>query len=235
MTKKKSKKDKTTKISIDEFEEFKKWKDEQEKQRIANHVPVIYGYARVSTLEQKLDAQIDQLKKAGATQIVSEKYTGTTTKRPAFDRLIHKTLLKGDTLMITKLDRFARNTAEALQTIDYLQKKHVKINVLNMGVFDNTPTGRLTFTIFSAFAQFERDLIVTRTREGKAYARAHDPNFHEGHPLKFSKAQIELAYELWNKGETHKMIYRKTGISPATQKRRFKQLKDEQKEQNEKA
>ena len=118
MTKKKSKKDKTTEISIDEFEEFKKWKDEQEKQRIANHVPVIYGYARVSTLEQKLDAQIDQLKKAGATQIVSEKYTGTTTKRPAFDKLIYKTLLKGDTLMVTKLDRFARNTAEALQTTD---------------------------------------------------------------------------------------------------------------------
>lgn len=75
-----------------------------------------------------------------------------------------------------------------------------------------------------AFAQFERDLIVTRTQEGKAYAREHDPNFKEGRPKKFTDEQIEIARQLREKGYTRKMIEKATGISVATQKRRIKQL-----------
>jgi DNA invertase Pin-like site-specific DNA recombinase len=100
----------------------------------------------------------------------------------------------------------------------------------------------LTFQIFAAFAEFERSLIVSRTVEGKRYARAHDPSFHEGHPYQYSDEQIKLAYDLWTQGNTHKMIESKTGISISTQKKRFRELKakgiikeDEQKEQKEKA
>lgn len=101
-----------------------------------------------------------------------------------------------------------------------------------MGVIDNTPTGQLIFTIFSAFAQFERDLIVTRTQEGKMYAREHDPNFREGRPRTYSDEQIQLAYELRQQGMTYKMIARKTGISERTQQRRFKeQLKNKSSKQ----
>lgn len=190
-----------------------------------------YGYARVSTTDQKLENQIDLLKSAGADKIFREKYTGTTTQRPEFQKLLNE-LEANDTLIVTKLDRFARNTTEALELIQKLFKQNIKVNILNMGVIDNTPTGQLIFTIFSAFAQFERDLIVTRTQEGKMYAREHDPNFREGRPRTYSDEQIQLAYELRQQGMTYKMIVRKTGISERTQQRRFKeQLKNKSSKQ----
>lgn len=182
-----------------------------------------YGYARVSTIDQKLESQIEQLKNAGAEEIFQEKFTGTTNSRPAFINLLN-TLESGDTLIITKLDRFARNTREALATIQELFDKDIKINILNMGVIDNTATGKLIFTIFSAFAQFERDMIVNRTSEGKKYARDNDSSFREGRPQKFTEEQIAFAFELKKQGMTYKMIERKTGISIATQKRRFKNM-----------
>ena len=190
-----------------------------------------YGYARVSTTDQKLENQIDLLKSAGADKIFREKYTGTTTQRPEFQKLLNE-LEANDTLIVTKLDRFARNTTEALELIQKLFKQNIKVNILNMGVIDNTPTGQLIFTIFSAFAQFERDLIVTRTQEGKMYAREHDPNFREGRPRTYSDEQNQLAYELRQQGMTYKMIARKTGISERTQQRRFKeQLKNKSSKQ----
>ncbi|ANI98568.1 recombinase family protein [Pediococcus acidilactici] len=180
-----------------------------------------YGYARVSTTDQKLANQIELLKLAGAEKIFQEKFTGTTTERPEFQKLL-RVLKTGDTLIVTKLDRFARNTREALAIIQELFKENVKVNILNMGLIDNTPTGQLVFTIFSAFAQFERDMIVTRTQEGKSYAKQHDPLFREGRPKTYSDEQIRFAYELRKQGMTYKMIERKTGISKRTQQRRFK-------------
>lgn len=98
-----------------------------------------YGYARVSTSDQKLENQIDLLKLAGAEKIYQEKYTGTTTQRPEFQKLLNE-LEANDTLIVTKLDRFARNTTEALELIQKLFKQNIKVNILNMGVIDNTPT-----------------------------------------------------------------------------------------------
>lgn len=204
--------------------------------KIEKMIKMIYGYARVSTQKQDLADQIEKLKQEDCQQIFSEKYTGTTTKRPKFDQLL-QTVQEGDTICVVKLDRFARNTQEALETMQYLRDRKVTLKSLDIGVVDNSAIGNLTFQIFLAFAQFERDLIVSRTQEGKAYAKKHDPAFHEGRPRKFSKEQIQLAYELWTKGENHRLIEKKTGISIATQKRRFKELeaKQLQKRQNEKA
>ena len=95
-----------------------------------------------------------------------------------------------------------------------------------MGTIDNTPTGNLIFTIFSAFAQFERDMIVTRTQEGKLYAKTHAPYFQEWRPKTYTDEQIQFTYELRQQGMTYKMIERKTGISIKTQQRRFKLLSD---------
>ena len=181
------------------------------------------GYARVSTFEQKLESQIEVLKEAGAEEVFQEKFTGTTVERPQFN-LVLKKLENGDTLIVTKLDRLARNTREVLEIIQSLFNRGIKVHILNIGLIDNTPTGQLIFTIFSAFAQFERDLIVTRTQEGKNFAKIHDPNFKEGRPQKFTEEQIQFAYELKQQGMTYKMIERKTGISIATQKRRFMKL-----------
>ncbi|WMB99139.1 recombinase family protein (plasmid) [Lactococcus cremoris] len=184
------------------------------------------GYARVSTFEQKLESQIEVLKEAGAEEVFQEKFTGTTIERPQFN-LVFKKLKDGDTLIVTKLDRLARNTREVLEIVQSLFNRGIKVHILNIGLIDNTPTGQLIFTIFSAFAQFERDLIVTRTQEGKNFAKLHDPSFREGRPQKFTEEQIQFAYELKQQGMTYKMIERKTGISIATQKRRFIKAKNQ--------
>lgn len=146
---------------------------------------MVYGYARVSTKGQDrygngLDAQEKALRENGAECLYCESFTGTKKHRPELDKLM--TVLKdGDTLIVTKLDRIARSARDGIDIIDDLLGRGVSIHVLNMGKFDNTPTGRLIRTIFLAFAEFERDMIVQRTTEGKEVARLR-PGYREGRP-----------------------------------------------------
>ena len=175
---------------------------------------MIIGYARVSTNGQDLESQIEELKNKGAEKIYSEKFTGTRIDRPVFERVLKK-LKKGDTLMVTKLDRFARNTVEAIQVVQKLFNSQIAVHILNIGIIEDTPTGRLTFNIFSAFAEFERDMIVTRTQEGKMYARMHNPNFKEGRPKKYTIYQLDLAMKLLKTNSYHE-VAKKTGISIST-------------------
>jgi DNA invertase Pin-like site-specific DNA recombinase len=172
-----------------------------------------YGYARVSTVHQDLESQLQALEKEGCDKIYSEKFTGTKADRPKFKELL-SLLEEGDTLVITKLDRFARSTVDAIQTVEELFNKGVKVHILNMGLVENTPTGKLVFNVMSAFAEFERDMIVERTQEGKAIAKQRE-DFREGRPNKFSKKQIEHALMLL---ETHsyKEVEETTGISKST-------------------
>jgi len=150
-----------------------------------NRKPTIFGYARVSTHGQavhgnSLSEQHEQLEQAGCEIIVEEQYTGKTMKRPKFDELM-KTIRAGDTLTVTKLDRFARTAADGSTLIQQLLEKGVKVHVLNMGLIDNSPIGKVIVNVLLAFAQFERDMIVERTQAGKAIARTHD-GFREGRP-----------------------------------------------------
>ena len=145
---------------------------------------MIYGYARVSTKGQardgnSLDAQEKLLKENGAQIIYPESFTGTKKDRPKLNELMG-ILKEGDTLVVTKLDRIARSTRDGLDIIDELIDKGVAINILNMGKFDNSPSGKLMRTIFLAFAEFERDMIVERTSEGKAICRETKPDWREG-------------------------------------------------------
>lgn len=136
---------------------------------------MIYGYARVSTKGQardgnSLEAQTNALKEAGAEKIFYDSFTGTKIQRPEFDKL--KALLRpGDKLVVTKLDRFARSASHGSQMIEELIAQGVTVHILNLGVMDNTPTGRLIRNVMLSFAEFERDMIVERTQEGKAIAR----------------------------------------------------------------
>ncbi|MGE7663518.1 recombinase family protein [Peribacillus sp. NPDC097197] len=172
-----------------------------------------YGYARVSTISQDLAAQLQALEKEGCEKIYSEKFTGTKSDRPQFQELL--SLLKvGDTLVVTKLDRFARSTVDALKTIKDLFEKGVKVHILNMGLVENTPTGKLIFSVMSAFAEFERDMIVERTQEGKAIAKLRE-DFREGRPNKFSRKQIEHALQLLE-SNSYKQVENMTGISKST-------------------
>lgn len=181
----------------------------------------VFGYARVSTRKQDLSAQVDELKKAGATVIYQEKYTGTTAKRPQFDELMNK-VVAGDTVIVTKLDRLARNTEDALKIAKDLRSRHVILDIKNLGRMDDNAQGNLIFTIFSAFAQFERDLIVARTEEGKEWARKHKANYREGRPMDYDYDRIKFAYDLRKRGYTISEITKNTGISKTTLYRRFR-------------
>ncbi|PFZ09498.1 resolvase [Bacillus pseudomycoides] len=172
-----------------------------------------FGYARVSTLHQDLESQIQTLQKEGCEKIYSEKFTGTKANRPKFLELLSM-LETGDTLVVTKLDRFARSTIDAIQTVRTLFEKGVKVHILNMGLVEDTPTGRLVFNVMSAFAEFERDMIVERTQEGKAIAKLRE-DFREGRPKKFNKKQIEHALALLE-DYSYKQVEEITGISKST-------------------
>lgn len=132
-----------------------------------------YGYARVSSKGQQLygTSLLDQeetLIKAGAQVVFKDTYTGTTTNRPEFEKLL-SVLESGDTLIVTKMDRLGRRAVDILEVISHLLSKNVSVNILNMGVCNNTAFGRLMVTMMGAFAEFERDTIVERLHAGKAF------------------------------------------------------------------
>lgn len=163
---------------------------------------MVYGYARVSTRGQdrygnSLQDQMSKLRDAGCEIIFHDSFTGTKIERPEFSKLLNL-LGDGDTLVVTKLDRFARTAADGAKTVQELVNRGVEVNVLNMGRADNTPMGKLMVTIMFAFAEFERDMIVERTTTGKAVAKANDPLWREGRKVvdtpdfeKFLKKQKE--------------------------------------------
>lgn len=148
---------------------------------------MIYGYVRVSTKGQAKDGNSieDQtdliLKNYPTAKIVVESHSGAK-ERPLFGNLI-SSLNKDDILVVTKLDRFCRTTKEGLIYIDDLMNRGVKIHMLNMGLIENTPMGRLIVTNLLAFAEFERAMIIERTQAGKAIAKSK-PDYKEGRPKK---------------------------------------------------
>lgn len=179
----------------------------------------VYGYCRVSTKKQEKDgnglaAQEKAVKDAGATIIFRDSFTGTKTERPEFKKLLSE-LKSGDTLIVTKLDRIARNASEGIQLVDHLLEQDVKVHILNMGLLDNTPTGKLIRNIFLAFAEFERDMIVERTQEGKRIARER-PDFREGRPRKFKTAQRDHIRDLLQQGHAVSEISKMLNVSRAT-------------------
>lgn len=181
---------------------------------------ITYGYARVSTVKQmkngnSLDDQTVRLKEAGATEIYKDSYTGTKMDRPEFDKL-RKKLVKGDTLIVTKLDRLARTATDGAKLVQELVAAGVDVQILNMGKADNTPMGKLMIQIMFSFAEFERDMIVERTQTGKAVARTKGVQV-DGRPLKFTKAQRDLAMRLLiNEKQSYTQVERQTGISKST-------------------
>ncbi|HFU7057692.1 recombinase family protein [Bacillus cereus] len=172
-----------------------------------------YGYARVSTLQQNLEAQIQMLEKEGCDTIYSEKFTGTKADRPQFQEVLSK-LEAGDTLVVTKLDRFARSAVDGIQTVKELFERGVRVHILNMGLVEDTAAGRLIFNIMSSFAEFERDMIVERTQEGKAIAKQR-ADFKEGRPNKYTPKQIEHALGLLET-QSYTQVEQLTGISKST-------------------
>ena len=179
---------------------------------------MIYGYCRVSTKGQakdgnSLEAQENSVKAAGAERIFCDAFTGTKAHRPELDKLLTE-IQPGDKLIVTKLDRIARSATQGTELIQNLLDKGISVHVLNMGLLDDSPPGKLIRTILLAFAEFERDMIVERTQEGKAIAK-QNPDFTEGRPKKFKKQQIIHALELLQ-SNSYRKVEQMTGISKST-------------------
>ncbi|ASA25649.1 recombinase family protein [Paenibacillus donghaensis] len=185
-----------------------------------------YGYARVSTVGQSkhgnsLEHQVNLLLSEGVAQlyIFVDSFTGSKMDRPQFSKLF-QVLKAGDTLIVTKLDRFARSTMEGEKIVKSLIERGVRIHILNMGVLDNTPTSILIRTIFFAFAEFERNMIIERTAEGKAIAK-QKTGFREGRPPKFTPRQLDNAISMLQ-NHTMNDVVAITTISESTIKRELK-------------
>lgn len=125
-------------------------------------------------------------------------------------------------MVVTKLDRIARSAKQGIEFVQKLLDRGITVHVLNMGLLDNTPTGKLICNIMLAFAEFERDMIGERTQEGKAIAKL-DPDFREGRPKNFSKAQINHALLLLN-DFSYTQVVQMTGVSKSTLIRARKQI-----------
>ena len=131
----------------------------------------VIGYGRVSTGDQNADSQVDALTKAGANKVFIEKFTGTKLDRPELSKAFEY-LRKGDQLVITRLDRLGRSTKDLLALLEGLNELGVELRVLDQNIDTSTAQGKFFFTIIGAVAEFERSLIVSRTRDGLAAARA---------------------------------------------------------------
>jgi DNA invertase Pin-like site-specific DNA recombinase len=147
---------------------------------------MIYGYARVSSRSQLDNYSLEQqeqeiLGRYPDAKIYKEQFTGTTVHRPIFQEIIGE-LQKGDMLVVTKLDRFARTTSEGIDLVKELFERGVSIHVFNIGLLENTVMGNFYLQIMLAVAELERNNIVERTQNGKAIAR-QNPDFKEGRKI----------------------------------------------------
>lgn len=187
---------------------------------------MIYGYARVSTKGQErcgnsLPEQEERIKQMYPTaEIITEAYSGAK-ERPIFDGLIDK-LQKGDTLVVCKLDRFARSVQHGLQYIDTLREKGVRVHILNMGLIEDTPMGRLIVTNLLAFAEFERETILERTQAGKEQARKTNPDYREGR--KRLDVPAHILVDITSGKITKAEAARRCGVSVFTLNRRLKEV-----------
>lgn len=173
----------------------------------------VFGYARVSTEQQCLDRQLDMLEKYGVDMIFNEKMTGTKRSRPELEKLLER-LTEGDTVVIESLSRLGRSTKDLIWLMETFNSKSVNLVSLKESINTTTSTGKLLFTLMSALAQFERDVIADRTREGLASARARG---RKGGRPAIDSDKIRKAVKLYKSGEySVKEIYELTGVRKTT-------------------
>lgn len=172
------------------------------------------GYARVSTDDQNLDLQHDELKRAGCENIYSEHISSTKAERPQLQACL-KALRHDDVLVIWRLDRLGRNLKELIELVNELEKKGCGLVSLKESIDTTTPAGRLVFHIFASLAQFERELIQERTKAGIQSARERGKV--GGRPSKLTLADKTMIQALMSHQETNvKELALRFGVSRAT-------------------
>ena len=174
---------------------------------------MIRAYARVSTADQNLDRQLDALKNYGIDIMYCEKMSGTKKNRPELDRML-KEVEDGDTIVIESLSRLGRSVKNLAELMEVFNQRNIRLVSLKETIDTTTPTGKLLFTILSSLAQFERDVLVERTQEGLAAARARGRN--GGRP-KTDETAVKKAVALYQtKQYSLKEIQELTGVSAST-------------------
>jgi len=166
------------------------------------------GYARVSTIEQSLNIQLEKLK--DCDKVFQDKKSGISDKRPSLQACLEY-VREGDTLVITKLDRLARSTLHLCQIADLLEKKNVNLKVLDQSIDTTTSTGRLLFNMLSAIAQFETEIRAERQREGIKSAKDHGVKF--GRKKTLTEEQIEDMRQRRKDGVLIKDLAKEAGLS----------------------
>lgn len=175
---------------------------------------MIYGYARVSTDGQTLDAQREALGTAGAEKVFAETASGARSDRAQLARMMHA-VSTGDTVLVTRLDRLARSTRDLLNVLGTLAERGVAFRSLSDAWADTTtPHGRLMLTVLGGLAEFERELIKSRTSEGRKRARERGQKFGPKHKL--TPFQQQQARERKAAGEPVREIARSYNVSAST-------------------
>jgi len=175
---------------------------------------MLIGYVRVSTIEQNVAPQIDQLKQAGCERIFRDKASGAKAERPGLKEALDF-LREGDSLVVWRLDRLGRSLKHLLETVSMLEERGIGFRSLQESIDTTTSGGRLIFHIFGALAEFERNLIRERTMAGLRAARARGRI--GGRPRKLDAKKTELAYRLYDeKKYAVKEICQMLGVSKPT-------------------
>jgi DNA invertase Pin-like site-specific DNA recombinase len=169
----------------------------------------IYGYARVSTKDQNLETQIQQLQARKCDVIIEEKMTGATFKRPKLEQLL-KDVNEGDTIIVTRVDRLGRNTQQLLQLVEDLQQRNISLYIIELGIEATHRNGKLFLTILSALAENERELLAEKRNAGLENARRKGVKLgRKG----IAKSKLDHALNLWQHNEmTVKQIEASTGV-----------------------
>lgn len=172
----------------------------------------VIGYARVSTTEQHLDGQLEQLKAAGCSKIYSEKKSGVDAKRVELASMLDY-VREGDQVVCCKLDRIARSTQDLLNIVDILTARGVTFKILNIDLDTGTPTGKLMLTMLGAIATFEREMMLERQREGIAKAKAEGK--YKGR-VATARAKSTEVLKLLEQGQTKDAVAAAVGIGVAS-------------------
>lgn len=184
---------------------------------------MIIGYARVSTQEQNLQMQRDELQKFGVFEIFEEKMSGTKKERPALDEML-KTLRPGDRVVVYKLDRISRSTKHLIELAEHFEEHGVEFISIKDNIDTSTPTGRFFFRMIASIAELERDITSERTKSGLAAARARGRK--GGRPPIDSK-KIRTALKMYDsKQHSIKEICKTVGISAPTLYRHIEKRAD---------
>lgn len=174
---------------------------------------MIVGYARVSTPDQSLDPQLDELRRAGCEKLFSDVACGARAARPGLDEAL-RFLRSGDTLIAWSLDRVGRTTRHLLKLVEQLEERHIELRLLKQGLLTGSAANRMVLTVLAALGEFERELIRERTRSGLDAARARGRK--GGRPSKLSEKDLATIATLRDSNHSVREICRLHQVAPST-------------------